>query len=123
MVGLARGFLATGEANTVVSLWSVDDGSTSALTQRMYKELAATGCTVPEALRLAMLRLGSRLPAHQGTVEPQPESGKQGAGRSGGGLEGEWLVGFRKVEGGSARDAGGGMVPVVQVVVDILEGA
>ena len=61
VVGLARGFLAAGAAAAVVSLWSVDDGSTAALMQQMYQNLGSIkGCTVPQALRLAMLRLARR---------------------------------------------------------------
>jgi CHAT domain-containing protein len=40
----------------VVSLWSVDDGSTAALMRFKYAHLAE-GRTVPQALRLVMLRL------------------------------------------------------------------
>ena len=56
VVGLARGFLLANASATVVSLWSVDDGSTAALMRIKYQQLAQ-GCTVPQALRLAMLRL------------------------------------------------------------------
>jgi len=56
VVGLARGFLAAGASAVVVSLWSVDDGSTAALMKHMYQYLVS-GSTVPQALRLAMLRL------------------------------------------------------------------
>ena len=59
VLGLSRGFLLAGASSTVVSLWSVDDGSTSELMQRMYQHLVA-GCTVPEALRLSMLYLARR---------------------------------------------------------------
>jgi len=50
VVGLARGFLLAGAAAAVVSLWSVDDGSTAALMEQMYRHLVE-GCTVPQALR------------------------------------------------------------------------
>ena len=64
VVGLSRGFLAAGAASAVVTLWSVDDGSTAALMDQMYQYLESTECcTVPQALRLAMLRLARRLPA------------------------------------------------------------
>jgi hypothetical protein len=56
VVGLARGFLLANASAAVVSLWSVDDGSTAALMRIKYQQLAQ-GCTVPQALRLAMLRL------------------------------------------------------------------
>jgi CHAT domain-containing protein len=62
VVGLARGFLLAGAAATVVSLWSVDDGSTAALMEQMYQHLGSKGCTVPQALRLAMLRLARPAP-------------------------------------------------------------
>jgi CHAT domain-containing protein/tetratricopeptide (TPR) repeat protein len=72
VVGLARGFLMANASATVGSLWSVDDGSTAALMRIKYQHLAQ-GCTVPQALRLAMLRLACRpdrlaLP-HAGEVE------------------------------------------------------
>jgi CHAT domain-containing protein len=61
VVGLARGFMLANASATVVSLWSVDDGSTAALMCITYQHLAQTqGCTVPQALRLAMLRLARR---------------------------------------------------------------
>ena len=59
VVGLARGFLLANASAAVVSLWSVDDGSTAALMRIKYEHLAQ-GCTVPQALRLAMLRLARR---------------------------------------------------------------
>ena len=55
-MGLARGFLFAGAAATVVSLWSVDDGSTAALMKEMYKHLK-DGRTTAQALQLAMLHL------------------------------------------------------------------
>jgi CHAT domain-containing protein/tetratricopeptide (TPR) repeat protein len=68
VVGLARGFLLAGAAAAVVSLWSVDDGSTAALMEQMYQHLVE-GCTVPQALRLAMLRLARRPTLHQPVSE------------------------------------------------------
>ncbi len=56
VVGLARGFFFAGAAATVVSLWSVHDGSTAALMEQMYKHLEDGGTTA-QALRLAMLHL------------------------------------------------------------------
>ena len=56
VMGLARGFLFAGAAATVVSLWSVDDGSTAALMKEMYKHLK-DGRTTAQALQLAMLHL------------------------------------------------------------------
>jgi hypothetical protein len=58
---LVRGLLLAGAAAAILSLWSVDDGRTAALMEQMYQHLGE-GCTVPQALRLAMLRL-SRCPA------------------------------------------------------------
>jgi CHAT domain-containing protein len=62
VVGLARGFLSAGAAATVVSLWSVDDGSTASLMEHMYTQIAQ-GNTVPQALRSSMLRLARCNPA------------------------------------------------------------
>jgi CHAT domain-containing protein len=59
VVGLARGFRLANASAAVVSLWSADDGSTAALMRIKYEHFAE-GCTVPQALRLAMLRLASR---------------------------------------------------------------
>ena len=56
VLGLARGFLSAGAAATVVSLWSVEDGSTASLMEHMYTQIAQ-GQTVPQALRSAMLHL------------------------------------------------------------------
>ena len=65
VVGLARGFLLANASAAVVSLWSVDDGSTAALMRIKYSHLAE-GCTVAQALRLAMLRLARRPPQKLG---------------------------------------------------------
>ncbi len=62
VVGLARGFLFANASATVASLWSVHDGSTAALMSIKYSHLAQ-GCTVPQALRLAMLCLARSNPA------------------------------------------------------------
>ena len=56
--------LHTTAAAAVVSLWSVDDGSTAALMAQMYRHLV-DGRTVPQALRLAMLHLA---------LSPSPEN-------------------------------------------------
>ena len=56
VMGIARAFLFAGAAATVVSLWSVHDGSTSALMEQMYQHLM-DGRTTAQALRLAMLHL------------------------------------------------------------------
>ena len=68
IVGLARGFLAVGAGSAVVSLWSVDDGSTAFLMRQAYKHLDA-GMTVAQALRLAMIEM------MQGTASGGDESG------------------------------------------------
>ena len=59
IMGLTRGFLLSGASAIVVSLWAIDDESTAALMQHMYQELVS-GLNVPQALRLAMLRLACR---------------------------------------------------------------
>lgn len=71
VVGLSRGFLLAGAAATVVSLWSVDDGSTKALMYHMYQHLVK-GCTVPQALRFAMLYL-ARQPAAKYVLRKEPD--------------------------------------------------
>jgi len=64
VLGMGRGFQMAGAATVVVSLWSVDDSSTAALMQQTYRHLV-DGRTVPQALRLAMLRLARRPALHQ----------------------------------------------------------
>eukprot|EP00802_Teleaulax_amphioxeia_P007401 Tamp_07407.p1 GENE.Tamp_07407~~Tamp_07407.p1 ORF type:complete len:797 (+),score=226.18 Tamp_07407:307-2391(+) len=125
VVGMSRGFQMAGAAATVVSLWSVCDSSTAALMQQTYRHLVC-GCTVPQALRLAMLRLARRPALHQPVTGDQ-ETGtgdRSGAdtaeGARGGGEE---LGGFRRLEEGGSRSAGGGgAVPAVQGFLDMLEG-
>jgi CHAT domain-containing protein len=78
VVGLARGFLLAGAAAAVVSLWSVDDGSTAALLEQMYQHLVE-GCTVPQALSLAMLRLARRPAIDQPVSEQDVADGLQEA--------------------------------------------
>ena len=128
VVGLARGFLLAGAAAAVVSLWSVDDGSTAALMEQMYQHLGSIkGCTVPQALRLAMLRLARRpailqpVPHGQETDAADLPGAEAAEGGRGGGGE---LGGFIKLAGGGSRsaDGGGGVVPAVQRFLDILEG-
>ena len=125
VVGMSRGFQMAGAAATVVSLWSVDDLSTAVLMQQTYLHLVE-GLTVPQALRLAMLRLARRPALHQ----PAPGDQETGTGeRSGADTAegarggGEELGGFRKLEEGGSRSAGGGgAVPAVQGFLDMLEG-
>ena len=128
VVGLTRGFLLAGAAAAVVSLWSVDDGSTAALMVHMYQHLVK-GCTVPQALRLAMLRLARRptlqQPVPHGEETDAADLPDADAAEGARGSGGE-LGGFRKLEGGAGmRSAGagaGGVVPVLQEFLDILEG-
>ena len=61
IVGLCRGFLAAKAGAVVVSLWSVQDESTKILMSYFYVFLES-GFTVPQALRLAMLRMCDRQP-------------------------------------------------------------
>ena len=78
VVGVCRSFLVAGAAATVVSLWNVDDRSTAALMEQMYKGLVddpRARLTVAQALRLAMLRLAARPAAD---LKPQKEAGVAG---------------------------------------------
>jgi CHAT domain-containing protein len=54
VVGLSRAFLAAGVPSVVVSLWAVDDNSTSFLMTEFYRNLQQTGDRAA-ALRQAML--------------------------------------------------------------------
>ena len=56
---MTRAFLYAGAASVVVSLWQVDDDSTSDLMVSFYKHLAATG-DKSEALRSAKLELADQ---------------------------------------------------------------
>jgi CHAT domain-containing protein/tetratricopeptide (TPR) repeat protein len=59
VLGMTRAFLYAGAASVVVSLWQVDDESTSELMVSFYQHLAATG-DKSEALRRAKLELADR---------------------------------------------------------------
>ncbi len=59
--GLMRGFLAAGAPSLIVSLWSVNDRSTTDLMSEMYARLQA-GATKREALRAAQLQVKRRYP-------------------------------------------------------------
>lgn len=61
LVGLARGFLHAGARNVVVSLWPVQDESTSRLMGRFYRHLR-TGEPAEEALRTAIVEVREELP-------------------------------------------------------------
>ena len=54
IVGLTRAFLYAGASSTVVSLWKVEDQSTSLLMERFYQNLKR-GLDKSEALRQAKL--------------------------------------------------------------------
>jgi CHAT domain-containing protein len=85
VVGLSRSFLSAGAAAVIVSLWSVDDGSTGALMDHLYTHLV-DDWTVPQALRLAMLRLARRAPLEHATAATRMNLD----GHDSGGLREEW---------------------------------
>jgi hypothetical protein len=132
-VGLARGFLLANASAAVVSLWSVDDGSTAALMRNKYKHLVE-GRTVPQALRLAMLRLARRpdrlaLP-NRPSRGRDPEAcesleacqqGRQAARDSGQYLK---LGDFTRQDGDGARGSSGGgsggVLPALQSWIEML---
>jgi CHAT domain-containing protein/tetratricopeptide (TPR) repeat protein len=118
VVGLARGFLLANASATVVSLWSVDDGSTAALMRIKYQHLAK-GCTVPQALRLAMLRLARPRESLEAC-----QQGRQAARDSGQCLD---LSGdFMRQDGdgakGSSGGGSGGLLPGLQPWIEMLGG-
>lgn len=57
MVGLTQGFLHAGTPRLIVSLWDVDDRSTSELMQRFYKGLLRENLPPAQALRQAQVSL------------------------------------------------------------------
>ena len=137
VVGIARAFLVAGAAATVVSLWSVDDGSTAALMEHMYMHLAK-GLTVPQALRLAMLCVAGRpLPAEQ-QVKGQELDEKVGkalvtaSSSSGRGVgddavasdtADDELDGFTRAMGGGTRGvSSGGPLDDAELFAEILAG-
>ncbi len=61
VVGLSRSFVAAGAPSVLVSLWAVDDGSTSALMGEFYRQLA-TQPHKAQALRQAMLKTRQQTP-------------------------------------------------------------
>jgi len=61
LLGLARGFLYAGTPSLVVSLWRVNDRSTTLLMQTFYEELLG-GASKPRALRRAILRVKQEYP-------------------------------------------------------------
>jgi CHAT domain-containing protein len=54
-LGLTQGFMYAGAATVVVSLWNVNDESTSALMERFYRALLVEKLPPAEALRSAQL--------------------------------------------------------------------
>jgi CHAT domain-containing protein len=61
VVGLSRSFFAAGASTVLVSLWSVNDGSTNALMSEFYRQLQ-TEPNKSKALRQAMLKTRERHP-------------------------------------------------------------
>jgi CHAT domain-containing protein len=57
LVGLLRGLLQAGARNALVSLWDVDDGSTTELMEGFYRRLLLDGLSPVDALRAASLDL------------------------------------------------------------------
>jgi CHAT domain-containing protein len=57
LIGLVRGFLFAGAPSLLVSLWSVDDRSTSELMTRFYEGYISNGESKSAALRQSMLRV------------------------------------------------------------------
>ncbi len=133
VVGLARGFLLANASAAVVSLWSVDDGSTAALMRIKYKHLAHDRkLTVPQALRLAMLSLAR--PRHAPLAVPHKEArdseacesleasqqGRQAVRDSGQYLE---LGDFIRHDGDGARGSSGGgfggVLPALQSWIEM----
>ncbi len=58
LVGLTQGFMYSGAARVLVSLWSVDDQATAALMKRFYQHLLEDGLRPAEALRKAQISVG-----------------------------------------------------------------
>jgi CHAT domain-containing protein len=61
VIGLSRSFIAAGSSSVIVSLWSVNDESTSFLMTTFYQELE-TGQNKAQALRNAMLKTRAKYP-------------------------------------------------------------
>lgn len=62
LIGLTRALIYAGAASVLVSLWTVDEVSTSLLMQHFYRELLS-GTDKAEALRRAQLRLRDMMAA------------------------------------------------------------
>lgn len=57
LIGLTRGFMYTGTARVIATLWSVDDRATAELMKKFYEGLLNRGATPAAALREAQLAL------------------------------------------------------------------
>jgi CHAT domain-containing protein len=57
LVGLLRGLLQAGARNALVSLWDVDDGSTTQFMESFYRGMLLDGLSPTDALRTASLDL------------------------------------------------------------------
>ena len=69
LVGLCRGFFAAGVRSMVVSLWMVDDQSTTQLMTKFYQGLQA-GLPVNQALRNAQLAIKAMLSTEDDAAHP-----------------------------------------------------
>ena len=61
VLGLSRSLILAGVPSIIVSLWSIDDDSTSLLMQAFYRHLEVTGDKA-QALRQAMLKTMEEYP-------------------------------------------------------------
>ncbi len=127
VVGPARDFLLANASASVVSLWTPHDRSTAALMRIKYTHLAE-GLTVPQALRLAMLRLARRrhaplaVPArHKKARDSEACESRQAARDSGRYLE---LGDFKRQDGdgawGNSVGGSGGVLPALQPWIEML---
>ncbi|MEM1293705.1 MAG: CHAT domain-containing protein, partial [Cyanobacteria bacterium P01_H01_bin.162] len=86
VVGLSRALITAGVPSVMVSLWAVNDHSTSILMQRFYQFLATGEFTKAEALRQAQLSLfynedvATRLEAVRAGAAPQYREGFEPVG-------------------------------------------
>jgi CHAT domain-containing protein len=86
VVGLSRALITAGVPSVMVSLWAVNDDSTSILMQRFYEFLATGELTKAEALRQAQLSLlydedvETRLEAVRAGARPQYREGFEPVG-------------------------------------------
>jgi CHAT domain-containing protein/tetratricopeptide (TPR) repeat protein len=62
VIGLSRSFVAAGAPSVLVSLWAVDDGSTSELMAEFYRQLQSQP-NKAQALRQAMLKIRKQKPS------------------------------------------------------------